>query len=114
MVGSNHRMRISLRFNSFEEALEAHLALTNYAQTASNGAKIRINSHFFDPAPLYYDGMFSTRFEGCIKDKFRGLDVINEVRSDYVKHSLVTNGIEPTAKFASLLNPSLKMRQKDI
>lgn len=107
-------MRISLRFNSFEEALEAHLALTNYAQTASNGAKIRINSHFFDPAPLYYDGMFSTRFEGCIKDKFRGLDVINEVRSDYVKHSLVTNGIEPTAKFASLLNPSLKMRQKDI
>ena len=35
MVGSNKRMRISLRFNSFNDALEAHLALSSMSHTSS-------------------------------------------------------------------------------
>ena len=30
MVGNSRRMRISLRFNNFSDALEAHLALSSY------------------------------------------------------------------------------------
>ena len=95
MVGSNHRMRISLRFNSFEQALQAHLALRSFSHTSTTGQTTKINSHFFEPAPLYFDGKFSTKFEGCIKDKFTGLDQVNEVRSDYVKRGLIERGIEP-------------------
>ena len=39
---------------------------------------------FQNPEPHYYDGKFATQFENCIKDKFEGLDTINEVPSDYV------------------------------
>ena len=93
MVGRNHKMRISLRFNSFSEALEAHLVLSNARHIGATGASTHINSHFFEPAPLYFDGKFSTKFEGCIKDKFSGLEAINEVRSDYVKKGLIDHGI---------------------
>jgi len=43
---------------------------------------------FQNPEPNYYDGMFATQFENCIKDKFEGLDEINEVPSDYVAQAL--------------------------
>ena len=43
---------------------------------------------FQNPEPNYYDGKFATQFESCIKDKFEGLDQINEVPSDYVMQSL--------------------------
>jgi hypothetical protein len=39
---------------------------------------------FQNPEPNYYDGKFATQFENCIKDKFEGLDEINEVPSNYV------------------------------
>ena len=29
--------------------------------------------------PHYYDGMMSTYFESCVKDKFEGLQTINEI-----------------------------------
>ena len=93
MVGNNRAMKISLRFNSFKDALDAQMALARYAHTGggvNEGSKIK--SVFFEPAPLYFDGKFSTKFEGCIKDKFSGLDSINEVRSDYVKKGLLDRG----------------------
>ena len=94
MVGSNKRMRISLRFNSFNDAMEAHLALANTIHTSSlTGQVTRISSYFFEPEPVYFDGKFSTKFEGCIKDKFTGLERINEVQSDYVQCGLVKHGI---------------------
>ena len=43
------------------------------------------NVSFLDPEPNYFDGMFSTKFEKCLLNKFEGLDNIHEVRSDYVK-----------------------------
>ena len=94
MIGRNHLMRISLRFNNFKEALEAHMCLSSYRHYSSvTGTNSKINSHFFEPAPLYYDGKFSTKFEGCIKDKFTGLESINEIRSDYVKRGLIDHGM---------------------
>jgi len=93
MVGSNRRMKLSLRFNSFSDALEAHLALSSYKHTTFGGESSMITSQFFEPAPIYFDGKFSTKFEGCIKDKFTGLDHTNEVRSDYIKYGMMENGI---------------------
>jgi len=107
MVGSNRRMRLSLRFNTFSDALEAHLALSGMTHTAFSGLASRINSHFFEPEPLYFDGKFSTKFEGCIKDKFTGLERMNEVKSDYVKRGLLEHGIQPVNRFANLLNTEL-------
>ena len=45
----------------------------------------RIQVRFQSPEPTYYDGMFATQFENCIRSKFDGLDHINEVPSNYVK-----------------------------
>ena len=39
---------------------------------------------FLSPEPSYYDGMFATKFESCIKDKFIGLDTINQMPANYV------------------------------
>ena len=52
---------------------------------------------------MYFDGKFSTKFEGCIKDKFTGLERINEVQSDYVSRGLLKHGIQPVNRFAQLL-----------
>ena len=30
----------------------------------------------------------TTNFENCLKDKFEGLDALNETTSDYIKNSL--------------------------
>jgi hypothetical protein len=43
---------------------------------------------FQNPEPNYYDGKFATQFENCIRDKFVGLDEINEVPSNYVADAL--------------------------
>jgi hypothetical protein len=32
--------------------------------------------------------MFATQFESCIKNKFEGLDWINEIESSYVRKQL--------------------------
>lgn len=48
---------------------------------------------FQNPEPNYYDGKFATQFENCIKDKFEGLETINEVPSDYVIQALKENNI---------------------
>jgi len=113
MVGNHQRMHITLRFNSFAHALEAHLALSNYVHSNAQGTGTRITSKFFEPAPLYFDGRFSTKFEGCIKGKFAGLDQTNEISSDYVKRRLRELGIHSINRFAQSLNddPSLQTRQ---
>ena len=109
MIGTNDKMSISLRFNSFSDALDAHLCLSNYSYTAPSGQKGSIRSNFFEPAPLYFDGKFSTKFEGCIKDKFTGLETVNEISSDYVKRGLIERGLQPINRFADRLNPNLKL-----
>jgi hypothetical protein len=38
--------------------------------------------------PNYYDGKMATVFESCIKDKFIGLNKINEIDADYIKKGL--------------------------
>jgi hypothetical protein len=48
----------------------------------------QVNMKFHTPEPVYFDEKFGTLFENCIKDKFEGLDHINEVSSDYVKSQL--------------------------
>jgi len=48
----------------------------------------KIQVAFLNPEPHYYDGIFATQFENCIRDKFEGLDKINEVPSDYVRKGL--------------------------
>ena len=53
----------------------------------------RLQVTFQNPEPNYYDGKFATQFENCIKDKFEGLDTINEVPSDYVIRALRENNI---------------------
>lgn len=111
MIGSSHKMKITLRFNSFTDTLNAHLALSNYVHTNSVGTSSKIISQFFEPAPMYYDGKFSTKFESCIKDKFEGLEKTNEIRSDYIKKRLIDNGIQPSNRFAAMLNPDLKMQE---
>ena len=67
--------------------------------TNPRGESGRLYSNFFEPQPLYFDGKFSTKFEGCIKDKFKGLNKVNEVRSDYVKRGLIERNISLTNKF---------------
>ena len=93
MIGSNSRMKISLRFNSFREALDAHLALRNFYLTTASGQAAKITCSFIDPAPRYFDGKFSTKFEACLRDKFTDLQSVNEVRSDYVKRGLLNHGL---------------------
>lgn len=36
--------------------------------------------------PNYYDSKLSSVFESCIRNKFVGLNTVNEIRSDYIKH----------------------------
>ena len=63
------------------------------------GKTSQIRSVFHEPAPIYFDGKFSTKFEGCIKDKFSDLNWINEIDSDYIKQSLHDRGIKPLNGF---------------
>jgi hypothetical protein len=56
---------------------------------------------FQNPEPQYYDGRFSTFFESCLKDKFEGLEEINEIPSNYVSQSLKDYNIE-SKKFYGL------------
>ena len=69
--------------------------LTNSTETeprsASDVSEIqqKLQVTFQNPEPNYYDGKFATQFENCIKDKFIGLDHINEYPSDYVKQRLM-------------------------
>jgi len=36
--------------------------------------------------PNYYDSKLSSVFESCIRNKFVGLNTVNEIRSDYIKY----------------------------
>ena len=90
--------------------MKAHNCFFNYRDISYDGEKGFIHSEFIqDPAPRYFDGKFSTTFESCIKDKFKGLETINEVRSDYIKRGLIMNGIQPENRFAQMLNPELTL-----
>jgi hypothetical protein len=77
--------KISLRFNTFEDALEAYRCLSTVEDPSR---KIKFKCFFMNPQPNYYDGRMATQFETCIKDKFEGLHEINEVPSSYVKSEL--------------------------
>ena len=85
-------LQLSLRMNSFPEALEAFYTLTQAQYISQDGERASFYCKFADPAPNYFDAKFSTQFENCIKDKFEGLDTINEVRSDYIRHGLMSFG----------------------
>ena len=59
--------------------------LTTQTETSSfEDSQQKLQVTFQNPEPNYYDGKFATQFENCIKDKFIGLDHINEYPSDYV------------------------------
>ena len=62
--------------------------------------------------PNYYDGMFSSKFEKCLRDKFQGLDTINEVRSDYVKKQLVERGIALESPFSNIFSEMDEQEKK--
>lgn len=113
LVGANKSMRVSLRFNSFEDAMQAQLLLSRYQFSLPDSSVHAVRASFFEPEPVYFDGRFSTKFEECIKDKFEGLDRINEIESDYVVRGLVERGIEPMNKFLHLLNPALAAEAQD-
>lgn len=72
--------QVSLRFNSFADALKGFKCLTQ--------GNARFKAFFMNPSPNYYDGRMATQFETCIKDKFEGLLHINEVPATYVKDEL--------------------------
>jgi hypothetical protein len=48
----------------------------------------RMEVQFVNPELNYYDGRFATQFEHMLREKFTGLDSINEVPSDYIKRGL--------------------------
>ena len=77
--------QITLRFNSFDEALKAFKCL-NRADDRSR--KVKFKCYFMNPSPNYYDGKMATQFETCIKDKFEELTQINELPANYIKHEL--------------------------
>ena len=72
--------QVSLRFNSFSDALKGFKCLTQ--------GDTKFKAFFMNPSPNYYDGRMATQFETCIKDKFEGLTHINEVPSTYIKDEL--------------------------
>ena len=76
---------ISLRFNDFENAFKAFKCLST---GGTNKLSVSIKVKFENPTPTFYDGRMATVFENCIKEKFEGLNEINEIDSDYVKNSL--------------------------
>jgi len=57
-------------------------------QELLNHVPQKIQVSFLNPEPHYYDEKFATQFENCIRDKFKGLNKINEVPSNYVMESL--------------------------
>ena len=81
-------MRISCRFNNFEEAKAAYSALNNKLLVDKKGDQFGLSVQFLNPEPTYFDRMMTTNFENCLKDKFEGLTALNEVRSDYIKDDL--------------------------
>lgn len=87
---------ITLRFNNFHETLNAYWILmkTNvmnvrrdHGQGHDDGEAPAMDLYvqFSNPAPYYYDGLFATQIENCLKDKFEGLSHINQVPSNYFK-----------------------------
>lgn len=76
---------ISLRFNSFYDALKAYKCLSKIEDRANS---YNFTCYFMNPSPNYYDGKLATQFETCIKGKFEGLDLINEVNASYIKDQL--------------------------
>lgn len=77
--------QISLRFNTFLDALKAYKCLTKIEDQTR---KFTFKCFFMNPAPNYYDGRLATQFETCIKDKFEGLSHINDLPASYVKSEL--------------------------
>ena len=51
--------------------------------------------------PNYYDGKLCSVFESCLRNKFEGLQTINEIKSDYVKASIKALEEEAKPKVAS-------------
>lgn len=76
--------------------------LERFKYTSRDGKQHTLSCRFRDPAPKYFDGYFRTQFEGCIRDKFKNLEWINERPSDYIKKGLLEHGITPVNNFASV------------
>mmetsp|Transcript_8511 Transcript_8511/g.14333 ORF Transcript_8511/g.14333 Transcript_8511/m.14333 type:complete len:194 (+) Transcript_8511:1680-2261(+) len=97
---------IQLRFQNFMEANSAYYALKKESvqtmpdqpvlsgeEAAPQGQMDNLQVIFQNPEIQYYDGKFSTQFENCIRDKFEGLEKVNEVPSNYVSSSLKDYGL---------------------
>ena len=72
---------IALRMNSFQQTLKIKQA---FAQARKQEAKLHVK--YKAMPPNYYDSKLSSVFESCIRKKFVGLNTVNEIRSDYIKH----------------------------
>ena len=81
-------MRISCRFNNFEEAKGAFQALKSKGFKSKVGKSVPLSVQFYNPEPAYFDRMMTTNFENCLKDKFEGLTALSEIPSDYIKDGL--------------------------
>ena len=120
-IAVSRDFKIQLRFHSFPEAYKAWQALNRvslHLETEENlneqendeltvleraerekqrsmvDSTKRLQVTFQNPEPSYYDGKFATQFETCIKDKFIGLDHINEFPSNYVQEALKERNIK--------------------
>ena len=78
--------QISLRFNTFYDALHAYQTLSLIDDATR---QFSFRCYFMNPSPNYYDGWMATNFETCIKDKFEGLHHINEMQASYAKKELL-------------------------
>lgn len=72
---------ITLRFNTFSEAMKAFKCLNRgkYTSPLTDGYQGTQNFFvkFLDPEHNYFDGQFCSKFEDTIKDRFEGLERYN-------------------------------------
>jgi len=57
-----------------------------FAQAKKQDVKMHIKYNAMPPN--YYDSKLCSIFESCLRNKFTGVNTVNEVRSDYIKEYL--------------------------
>lgn len=85
---------IVLRLSSFKMA-QFIQKFINRKHVMSGDEASTIQCSFKHFVPFYFDGKLATDFESLVKDKFDGLDMINEVRSDYVAQKMKEYNVRP-------------------
>ena len=64
------------------------LYLINGKNLEEDTKTFNVMCQFSHYTPFYFDGKLATDFETLVKDKFDGLENINEVRSDYIRKKM--------------------------